>query len=332
MPSKITEQEIEYVLSSSSTLSDFYEKIGLNTLPEIAEKFPHHKTAILDKILADEVLISAAIRSKGKLEILLSAYPEPENKDKIYQKILEVGHWTQLGFLSEYFPSHDPVTLLPYWNKTENCCIYIEDCFIVRNSKEDAKRALHQIKQRELGHATQPEYHNEKLHISIAPDDYEKATALLIPMLLKQLDGAVSGFKHTDVDMLNGRLFAARGVQNEAVRNDCQRLLSGDQFTLYFPYNTFDKNAILELCKEINSVLIANNIKPGVHAVAELPLSPHLSFRLEQFEGKRFDPTLFSVNKETAARFQAVQSASTLYQFLSENLRQQNMPSTPVAT
>ena len=342
----------QHILIATNHYADdevFFSHIGLRTFPgfekfyeihpdakipvldkKLLTEFPQYKIVLLDKILSFSAeLLAKYIDSQDVVRDLLDAYPELEHRDKIYQKMIECGHWKFLVRLADFFPNHDLVVLLPDWDKSENCQRYRENCFIVRSSRNDARRGLNQFLSLEQGGATDPDYHKEKLHISIATDDYEKTTGLLIPLLLKYLDVAIGGFKHTDARMLSVGLLSETDEERKC---NTKRLLSGDQFTLYFPYDAFDQDKILEMCKEINDTLIENDIKPGVHAPAELPLSPYLSFRLEQFEGKRFDPTLFSVNRETAVRFYAIQSESALYKFLSKNLDQKSVSSAPTKT
>ncbi|KGP64417.1 hypothetical protein EP47_11660 [Legionella norrlandica] len=61
---------------------------------------------------------------------------------------------------------------------------------------------------------------------------------------------------------------------------DGQRLLDGDQFTIYIPEN-FDRDMIFRLCCEINTYLEQNNVTPGKLLDIESPIGNYINLRQE---------------------------------------------------
>ena len=64
---------------------------------------------------------------------------------------------------------------------------------------------------------------------------------------------------------------------NRAITNH-ERLLSGDQFTIYIP-EQFNENKILNLCKKIDDYLTENTARPGKLLDVESPLGNYINFR-----------------------------------------------------
>ncbi len=69
-------------------------------------------------------------------------------------------------------------------------------------------------------------------------------------------------------------------VSINKVIGDAERLLSGDQFTIYIPEN-FNKEEIFNLCKEINDYLENNAAMPGARLDIESPIGRYINFRQE---------------------------------------------------
>lgn len=89
-----------------------------------------------------------------------------------------------------------------------------------------------------------------KLHISVAPEDIEKAWSLICPILMKH---EVSGFKIIHPDVLES-----------AFRKNNLDHIANKQFTIYqFRNPQFDTQKWEAVIKEIDEVLQKNDIKPS---------------------------------------------------------------------
>jgi hypothetical protein len=66
---------------------------------------------------------------------------------------------------------------------------------------------------------------------------------------------------------------------NSYIKNS-QRLLEGDQFTIYIPAD-FDKDMILSLCKEVDEYLMKSNAAPGKVLDVESPIGSYINLRQE---------------------------------------------------
>lgn len=135
-----------------------------------------------------------------------------------------------------------------------------------------------------------------KLHISLDQKEYKnnyRQKTLLINLLADAVSrGEIHSFKYTNEKKIEDDLRLATLKPEEA-----QRLLEGDQFTLYLLPHT-DSNKLSNLCSIIESIIqntkskneLDENIK---FSSSESPISQHISFRKDCYAESEID-SLFS--------------------------------------
>lgn len=119
---------------------------------------------------------------------------------------------------------------------------------------------------------------------------------------------------------------------------DGQRLLEGDQFTIYVP-EIFDNNIIHNLCNDLNTYLEQNNVSPGKLLDVESPIGKYINLRqeylMEDFHAvndsgfmnmdKRINSAKIydnDIENERRKRVVLEQEESALYKYINNNLTQ----------
>jgi hypothetical protein len=120
---------------------------------------------------------------------------------------------------------------------------------------------------------------------------------------------------------------------NNAILSN-QRFIDTDQFTIYIPA-AFEPNKILNLCKDVDNYLTANNVIAGQSSDVASPLSKHISLRQEFLMGdfnsinesgcvdldKRINSvTLYETEQDRRVQVVIEQEESDLYLFLLNGL------------
>ena len=169
-----------------------------------------------------------------------------------------------------------------------------------------------------------------KLHISLSPESYRSHFNSLVKILQKAItDNTIKHFKRTMPNKISESLEINRAILRDAnpifdseaiakankANPTMERLLQGDQFTIYIP-NNYDENKITALCQHIDVALQSLGAQPGAFAAAESPLTSFISFRQDTDEYGEYV-------EATDIRLKNSQEETPLFIHLKESLTQE---------
>lgn len=163
-------------------------------------------------------------------------------------------------------------------------------------------------------------YSGYKLHISLSPESYEKHKKAISKILIRAIkEGTIKHYKRTRSEEISTGLKQSKqklqklqelnnsttayifdfehneGYNVADLKKELEkkiifdeRLLTGDQYTIYIPLD-YEQKKIIDLCNNIHKQLAEPNTNPGTFAAAESPLTPFISFRQDTIDEEYVD-------------------------------------------